>query len=494
MKNLFPLLRPAALLLLLAAAALPARAQTTLTVAGTTLTVQPGAVLYVAGAVQNTATGTLANAGTVQLTGDLANAGTLASAGLLLFSGTTNQVFTPGAATVAALTLDNAGAAGQRTLVLANDLTVTGALTLLNGLVRTAPVGAATPLFALTLPDGASLTGEAPGRYVEGSVRVLRNSGSGVLDFGHGAVLDRTGLGNVAITRTAGLLAPGVSYGTNLAGTTRVIDRVWTVLADVAPAPAAPAALTLSWLPDNDNSLNPASPMQLWHAASAAGPWSQVGTPGSAAGRSFATSISALGTFTVSNVSAPLPVELVRFTAEPQGTDALLTWATASEKNNDRFEVESSADGQTFARIGTVPGHGSSAQAHEYQLTDKTIARYAADPVYYRLRQVDTDGTATYSPVRTVRVSGGAGFAVQLYPNPVRNADAPTLLVRTAEAGPLRWQLTDALGRTVSSQSAALPVGTSPVPLGRLGSLPTGVYLLRVQQGNHYQAIKLVRE
>lgn len=98
---------------------------------------------------------------------------------------------------------------------------------------------------------------------------------------------------------------------------------------------------------------------------------------------------------TVSNTSQPLPVELVSFTAEALGADALLKWATASEKNNDRFEVEASADGRSFRRIGQVPGHGSSTQPHTYQLTDAAIARYGASVVYYRLRQVDADGTAS---------------------------------------------------------------------------------------------------
>jgi hypothetical protein len=85
---------------------------------GATLTVQSGASLYVAGAVQNNATATLIHAGTVQLTGDLTNAGTLASSGTLLFSGAANQVFAPGIASVATLVLNNTGAVGQRTLGL----------------------------------------------------------------------------------------------------------------------------------------------------------------------------------------------------------------------------------------------------------------------------------------------------------------------------------------------------------------------------------------
>ena len=199
-----------ALALALLLPALAGLAQPTLTNDGATLSVGPGAVLYVAGAVQNNAGSTLLNAGTVQLTGDLTNAGTLASAGTLLFGGAANQVFAPGAATVATLVLNNTGAAGQRTLALPADLAVGTALTLQNGLLRTAP--AAT----LTLPDGATLSGEAPGQYVQGNLRIIRAAGSGVLYFGHGLSLNRSGLGQVTATRTAGLLTDNLSRGVNL--------------------------------------------------------------------------------------------------------------------------------------------------------------------------------------------------------------------------------------------------------------------------------------
>jgi hypothetical protein len=471
--------------------ALTGLAQTTLTNDGSTITVESGAVLYVAGTVQNNASSTLANAGTVQLTGDLSNAGTLASPGTLLFSGAANQVFTPGAATVATLVLNNTGAVGQRTLSLPADLTVGTTLTLQSGLLRTVPTA------TLTLPDGATLTGEAPGQYVQGNLRIVRAAGSGVLNFGHGLTLDRTGLGQVTATRTAGLLTDNLSRATSLPTTIgKSIDRIWTVETTTAPSAAVP--VTLQWLADDDNGLSSFSPAQAWRADMGTAAWAATGSPQAAtvtgANRSFSFATAALGRLTLSSAAAPLPVELVRFTAEPLGTDALLKWATASEKNNDHFDVEASADGKQFARIAVVVGHGSTGQPQQYQLVDKNIARYATNLVYYRLRQVDTDGTATFSPIRTVQVPALFGFAAQLYPNPARGTEIPTLLVRTAEAGPATWELTDALGRTVLRQGGSLPVGSSTMALPAATVLPSGVYLLRVQQGSHHQVLKLVRE
>ncbi|MGI4869557.1 MAG: T9SS type A sorting domain-containing protein [Janthinobacterium lividum] len=452
-------------------------AQTTLTNDGATLTVESGAVLYVAGAVQNNAGSTLTNAGTVQLTGDLTNAGTLASAGTLLFSGAANQTFAPGAATVATLVLANTGAVGQRTLALPADLTVGTALTLQSGLLRTAP--AAT----LTLPDGATLSGEQTGQYVQGNLRIMRAAGSGVLDFGHGLTLDRTGLGQVTATRTAGLLTDNLSRGVNLGNTgLKGIDRIWTVATETAPA--APVPVTLQWLADDDNGLNGFNPAQAWRAAPGTSAWAAAGSqqPATVAGsnRSFSFASAALGRLTVSNTANPLPVELTRFTAQPLGADALLKWATASERNNDHFEVEASADGRTFRRIGQVPGHGSSLQAHEYQFVDPAIARYAISLVYYRLRQVDLDGTASYSPVRTVAVLGQTGLS--LFPNPTSRA--ATLM--GAVPGTV-VTVFDALGRQVLAATADA-AGTAALVLPQ--GLATGVYVVRVGS----QALRLTVE
>jgi len=478
----------------LALAPLAGLAQT-LTNEGATITVGAGATLYVVGSVENKATGTLVNSGTVQLTGDLTNVGTLTSPGTLLFAGSTNQTFSPGPATVAVLTLNNSGAAGANTLRVAADLSVSGALTLLNGLVRTAPVGASTPLATLTLPDGATLTGEAAGRYVQGNLRAVRNAvgGTTAVAFPNSAALDPKGqsLGTVTITRTAGLLAPGLSYGQNAGATTKGIDRVWSVVATVPPT--ALVNLALSWVADDDNGFVLSNPALLFRAASAAGPWTRQGLVGPAATRNFAADVTTLGTFTLSNANAPLPVELTRFTAEPTGGDALLRWATASEKNNDHFDVEASADGKAFRRIGTVAGHGNTTQPQEYQLIDQGIARYAADPVYYRLRQVDQDGSESFSPVRTVRVAAIAGLTAAAWPNPFATA-GPALTLRTALAGPATLLVHDALGRPVLSRPLALPAGTTTLPLAELGQLATGVYVLTLAQGAAHVRLKLVRE
>jgi hypothetical protein len=92
----------------------------------------------------------------------------------------------------------------------------------------------------------------------------------------------------------------------------------------------------------------------------------------------------------------PLPVELLGFQGQTIGNENQLTWSTATEHNNDHFDVERSADGADFEWIGTVDGAGNSQHVINYELMDPRPLRGYN---YYRLKQVDMDGTATYSNV-----------------------------------------------------------------------------------------------
>ena len=177
---------------------------------GAHVLVQPGAFVVVRGSVANTAGSTLTNAGTLLLTGNFANAGALSSSGWVVFAGAVNQTLTLGGSNLARVEVRNTGSAGTNRVLVPADITLTDQLRLTQGGVRTDPTA------ILTLLPGATVAGEAPGRYVQGNLRVVRDLVAGVLDFGNGLALDATGspLGTVTATRTAGLTTAGVSYAT----------------------------------------------------------------------------------------------------------------------------------------------------------------------------------------------------------------------------------------------------------------------------------------
>jgi hypothetical protein len=141
----------------------------------------------------------------------------------------------------------------------------------------------------------------------------------------------------------------------------------------------------------------------------------------------------------------PLPVDLTRFTATGKANGIALDWATATEKNNDRFEVQRSANGETFQTIGTVKGQGNSSSARSYSFTD---SRPLAGLAYYRLRQVDTDGKASFSPVVNATWMDEKAFAV--YPNP-----SAGFITLPGTLGAVQYRVFNVVGQTVLSGQAA---------------------------------------
>ncbi len=113
--------------------------------------------------------------------------------------------------------------------------------------------------------------------------------------------------------------------------------------------------------------------------------------------------------------TAPIPVELTGFAANVAGESINLEWSTATETNNKGFEVERSEDGESFSKIAFVDGMGTTTEAQSYIFTDRNAV---GGTYYYRLRQVDFDGTYAYSDVVEVEFVPSEYSLQQNYPNP----------------------------------------------------------------------------
>lgn len=168
-------------------------------------------------------------------------------------------------------------------------------------------------------------------------------------------------------------------------------------------------------------------------------------------------------------VAAPLPVELVDFRAVAQSTTALLTWRTASETASSYFAIERSPDGQQFAEVGRLPSQG---RAATYTYRDALATGQQARAVYYRLRQVDTDGTTAYSPTRAVSL-GGLPATVQVYPNPATTEVRALLPAAGAHL----------VVYTLTGQPVAEACTTTSEGVVNTRQLAGGTYLLLVQPG-----------
>ena len=124
------------------------------------------------------------------------------------------------------------------------------------------------------------------------------------------------------------------------------------------------------------------------------------------------------GTYrTLNLLDVPVPVELTSFVAHYEGLSAKLQWSTATETNNRGFEIQRSADGSEFARIGFVEGKGTTIIPQNYSYTDNSIL--PSTNYSYRLKQIDFDGNFSYSNIIELGESHPANFELkQNYPNP----------------------------------------------------------------------------
>lgn len=189
--------------------------------------------------------------------------------------------------------------------------------------------------------------------------------------------------------------------------------------------------------------------------------------------------------FTVGSVNlttTPLPIELASFSATPKGNTVLVNWSTASELNNSHFQVESSEDAEKWKMVERVNGKGTTTVTSRYSITD-------VNPIigvsYYRLRQVDFDGTQSLSKVVKVEL---AGEPFNLYPNP---ASSTVTLDFVSKGGRSAVMVTSLQGLPMLQREFDSSNKRQLIELD-ISSIPSGIYLVTVYVGDVKSTKKLV--
>ena len=207
----------------------------------------------------------------------------------------------------------------------------------------------------------------------------------------------------------------------------------------------------------------------------------------------FSTRYVTLGSTEENNA---LPVELVSFTATAKAQTVVLTWETASEINNDYFEVLRSVDGINFKKIGEVAGAGNSDKSLRYEFADKLPV---AGVAYYQLKQVDYNGMYDYSDKVSVEwISTGeyAAFVeLNLYPNPAAQGEAKLRVTGLQPRSAVTVKLLDMFGKVHLQQVIeADRLGQEGYLIQPRARLSAGVYVVSVQQGSQvHQKTLIVR-
>jgi hypothetical protein len=182
-----------------------------------------------------------------------------------------------------------------------------------------------------------------------------------------------------------------------------------------------------------------------------------------------------------------IPVELTSFSALPNKNDVVLNWQTATEVNNQGFEIQRSNDGE-FEKIGFVPGHGTTTEIQSYIFIDENVlpGEYS-----YRLKQMDYDGTTEYSNAVEVEVTQPIEYNLsQNYPNPFN--PSTTIAYSILKDGLVTLKVYDVLGKEVVTLiNEVQSAGTKNI-IFDASDLSSGVYYYQLVSGEFTSIKKLI--
>src|SRR5690554_5632961 len=174
----------------------------------------------------------------------------------------------------------------------------------------------------------------------------------------------------------------------------------------------------------------------------------------------------------------PLPVTWLYFQGETRDDAHTLTWATASERNNDYFELERSIDTKNWHTVAEIRGAGYSNEQLEYRYVDRD-APYGR--VYYRVRQVDFDGMNEIHhklvSLERKREANMAEMEFVLYPNPTSDQSVRILLPGYEDAI-VQISLSDMSGKILSQEK--IQIDSQSISESIVCNFQPGVYLVTV--------------
>ncbi|HEY6626507.1 MAG TPA: T9SS type A sorting domain-containing protein, partial [Ignavibacteriaceae bacterium] len=183
-----------------------------------------------------------------------------------------------------------------------------------------------------------------------------------------------------------------------------------------------------------------------------------------------------------------VPVELTSFAAASNGADVELNWTTSTETNNQGFQVERMIAGGSFENVGYVAGFGTTTEPKAYSFVDSKLE---TGNYTYRLKQIDFDGTFTYSEELNVEVELPLEYALeQNYPNPFN--PSTKIKYSIAEDGLVKIAVFNMLGEEVATLvNTQQKAGRYEVNFNASG-LSSGVYVYRIEAANYTASKKLM--
>lgn len=335
--------------------------------------------------------------------------------------------------------------------------------------------------------SNTSITGGSTTSYIKtnGTGVLKRTVGNADVSYPVGnaaynpAILKNAGTSDIYSLRVADDVLTNGDSGPAL--TEKVVDRTWYITE--ANTGGSNVEATFQWAASDELSGFVRSLCNVAHYTD--GTWNE-GTNGAASGSGpytrKRTGITTFSPFAVIGQGA-LPVELSYFRALKSGNTVLLEWQTLSELNNAYFGIERSNDGINYHELVQMAGTGNSNTAINYHYTD---THPAPGINYYRLRQVDTDGRYSYSPVRSLSYGSAKDFSV--IPT-IAHSDIRIELSSPVETDARIELIEVSTGRLL--QTVTLESGTDSHTIA-VSHLPAGMYFIKLQNGHELTTKRFV--
>jgi hypothetical protein len=431
---------------------------------------------------------------TLTVMGNWVNSGTFNSAtSTVILKGTSTQALSESSANgFYNLTINNTSPTIPQ-ITLNTNVLVSGALNMLDGVISS------TTTREFRVGNTGTLVASSDSAYVDGSMYKY-----GVADFvfpiGKNSIVAKLGIsgmsgsGNFRAEYFDTKYADLENIGVGLDKVTNI--EYWNLS---RPSGTAKPYITLYWSDSVRSGVADHTGLRVAHYYSDS--WHDIGNGSSAAYvdssgyvRSSLT-VDSFSPFTLASVdgSNPLPIELEVFAANVIDNNVVITWTTATEKNNHFFSVERMNSVGEIEKLVEISGAGNSNEALSYKVFDYNP--FMGDS-YYRLKQTDFDGkTITYDwlAVNYWPKTQKSQFELEVYPNP-SNGEQVNLQVSGIQSGQITCNVYNLMGELVNTESLTVYEGTlSQVwSLSLLKGLNQGIYLLKVSDGVSEQLQRII--
>ena len=459
------------------------------TVSGNTLTVAgnienegsfnatDGTVAFTSGAHTVSGANTFANlnnVGTVNfsntntVTGDITNTGTIS--GSIRLAGSEPQSIS-GNGSYSNVEVDNANG-----ISVNENINVAGTFALQNGTVTVAN----TKQIIFGTAATVTCNEASASAYVEGA---MKKYGSSVFTFPTGHNGHRAKVGITPIDASDGTYftakynsvaiddAEEIPESKRNSGLERVSNlESWDIFG------TSDSKIKLYWENKGSDYITNLNTLVVAHYNSSSGKWETIKCEGSSgdgtSGWILTGKVTSYSPYTFGSTvkeDNPLPVTFTAFTGRQERNSVVLEWATASENNNNYFEIERSIDGVNFVTIGYVDGAGNSSSLLNYEFSDNAPEQ---GQVYYRLSQVDFDGKREYADkVVAVLYTGSEIENLTIVPNPTDG------LFKVSASGSMAGGRIELLSQ--SGQMVRIVNVDSFDATIDISDLPSGIYILR---------------